>query len=69
MLKRFLQIRDHLTEASNETNVDIPIDIATSFASKTKKYQRMLSEIDFVAKNLQICGHTLQKCREGLKHC
>lgn len=66
MLKRFLEIKDQLIKGSNDVHGEIPIDIGTSFAAKTTKYEQMLSGIDVVTKNLQSSCNTLRQCRESL---
>ena len=53
MLKRFIRIRDDLLKVNKDDDGEIPMDDSTIFLNKTKKFESMLSEINFVNKTLQ----------------
>lgn len=65
-LKRFDTIRDALIEVSEAPDGNLSVNRSTRFASKVRRYARMLGEIDVVTRSLQTRGYTFAACRRDL---
>ncbi len=65
-MRRFEKIRDELVEVATDSEFNLPVKGGERFASKVRKYMKMLGEIDFITCSLQTKGHTMAKCREDL---
>ena len=63
MLKRFIEIRSEIIEASEHEDSEFYVNTSPIFAARTSRHYRMLREIDAVTKSLQIRGRTLAECR------
>lgn len=63
MLKRFLQFRDQVIEASNSELTNIRVSSSEIFKSRVEKYCNQLQEIQTVTEELQKNGATVSDCR------
>ena len=64
VVRRFIDIKEQLIEASEHEDSDFFVNTSSSFKSKTKRYFSMLSEINVVTKSLQEKGRTLAQSRK-----
>lgn len=64
---RFDRMRDDLIEASEDEDTDLVLNASPVFANMTRKYSRMLHEINCVTKYLQSNGHRRTDCRDDLE--
>lgn len=67
MMERFVQIRDELVKVSEHEDGDLVVNKTKTFMKRSKKYTKLLSEINEVTLSLQEEGKSLADCRGALQ--